>query len=1102
MLSVFVAGLREAVRAPRTIVCLRAMLRPAVVGALLAAALVVSPQIASAQFVQQGDKLLGNDGGGAEGISAALSADGNTALAGGSNDADATGAAWVYIRDNTGTWTQQGPKLTGNDSSGQAQQGISVALSADGNTAIVGGKSDNSAIGAVWIYTRDSNNGTWTQQGPKLTASDAIGNAQFGTSVALSADGNTAIMGGPSDDSDIGAAWVFIRSNGTWTQQGPKLTGNDSSGQAEQGGSVALSADGNTAIFGGEFDTGATGAAWVFTRSSGVWTQQGGKLVGGNGLILRGSSVALSGDGNTAFSGAPSSAGGVGRAMIFTRDSGIWTQQGSTLVPPPPGSNAFGWSGALSADGNTLVVGAPFRGLGQAYVYTRSNGVWHRSSTLAVDESNFPSAAELGESVALSADGDTVLVGGTGYNNGDGASWVFVQPVIVTSVSPGTGSVDGGALVEITGSHFTTAVGVTFGAIAATAMTVVDDTLIFATTPPHAAGTVDVRPNSPLDVATSMGTYSYGIPTGAFVTSAANPSAFGQSVALTAFVAGDGSTPTGSVIFKDGSTTLGGAALSSGAASLTTSALGAGTHSITAVYGGNGNFNASVSSSLTQTVDKGASKSTLTATPNPARPGHAVKLTATVAAAAPAAGIPDGTVTFRQGGTMLGSKTLSGGTASLRTAALAIGSDKITASYGGSANWIASSASAVTETVNARLGSQFQVNGVDGSTGNAQLPAVATLADGGFVAVWQWRGESQGHTTSGFGISWHEPGNDNSGIYGQRYNKNGAKNGGEFRITTTANEQTQPSVAALGDGGFVVAWTSNGEDGSGLGIYAQRYNKSGAKSGVEIEVNSTTTNNQSQPAVAGLADGGFVVAWASNKQDGSGLGIYAQRYTKTSVKSGGEFKVNTTTTRSQQMPSIAALENGGFVVVWASNAQAQFGYDIDGQLFNKKSAKLGGEFLVNTTRAKDQTQPAVAASASGFVVAWTSAGQDGSGLGVYAQRFNVSGAKLGGEFRVNTTTANDQSEPAVATFADGGFVIVWTSQGQDGSGNGVYGQGYDTNGNPLNSEFLINTTTAKDQWQPRAAALSANGFVVVWTAVDPTTSLQGIDAQRLSIGGL
>ena len=104
--------------------------------------------------------------------------------------------------------------------------------------------------------------------------------ANQGCSVALSADGNTAIVGGPNDNSGIGAAWVFTRSGGVWTQQGIKLVGTGAIGAAGQGNSVALSADGNTAIVGGPGDNSDTGAAWVFTRSGGVWTQQGSKLVG------------------------------------------------------------------------------------------------------------------------------------------------------------------------------------------------------------------------------------------------------------------------------------------------------------------------------------------------------------------------------------------------------------------------------------------------------------------------------------------------------------------------------------------------------------------------------------------------------------------------------------------------------------------------------------------------------------------------------------------------------------------------------------------------------------------------------------------------------
>jgi FG-GAP repeat len=180
-------------------------------------------------------------------------------------------------------------------------------MSADGNTAIVGGQNDNGATGAAWFYTLSG--GVWTQQGGKLVATDAVGPAEQGYSVSLSADGNTAIVGGPFDNglAGIGAAWVYTRSGGVWTQQGLKLVGTGSVHvDAQQGSSVSLSADGNTAIVGGGGDNSFIGAAWVYTRSGGVWTQQGGKLVGTDavGPAAQGQSVALSADGNTAIVGA------------------------------------------------------------------------------------------------------------------------------------------------------------------------------------------------------------------------------------------------------------------------------------------------------------------------------------------------------------------------------------------------------------------------------------------------------------------------------------------------------------------------------------------------------------------------------------------------------------------------------------------------------------------------------------------------------------------------------------------------------------------------------------------------------------------------------
>jgi antibiotic biosynthesis monooxygenase (ABM) superfamily enzyme len=246
---------------------------------------------------------IGAIGSAAQGTSVALSADGYTAIVGGSYDNRIAGAAWVYTRSG-GVWTQQGSKLVGIDATAIASQGTSVALSADGSTAIVGGRYDNYAAGAAWVYTRSGD--VWTQQGNKLVGVNEVRQAGQGFSVALSGDGNTAIVGGPYDNSYTGAAWVYTRSGDIWTQQGSKLVGIGTVGDVRQGHSVALSGDGNIAIVGGPYDNSRSGASWVHIRSGTAWKQQGSKLVGADavGHAEQGFSVALSADGSTAVTSA------------------------------------------------------------------------------------------------------------------------------------------------------------------------------------------------------------------------------------------------------------------------------------------------------------------------------------------------------------------------------------------------------------------------------------------------------------------------------------------------------------------------------------------------------------------------------------------------------------------------------------------------------------------------------------------------------------------------------------------------------------------------------------------------------------------------------
>jgi hypothetical protein len=415
---------------------------------LLAIILIFAAGEARAQFSQQGGKLVGagaanGTSGSFQGSSVSISSDGNTAIVGGFADSNEVGAAWVFTR-TSGVWSQQGTKLVGTGAADIARQGIAVAVSADGNTAIVGGVLDSGQVGAAWVFTRTG--GVWTQQGGKLFGVGGVGHQGQGGAVSLSADGNTAIVGGIFDDSLAGAAWVFTRTGGVWNQQGGKLVGTGAVGRALQGVSVSLSSDGNTALVGGYADSGNVGAAWVFTRTGSVWAQQGRKLVGTGamGSSRQGNSVALSGDGNTAMLGGYADDSLKGAVWVFTQVNGIWSQEGAKLI----GSGAVngvlgafqGYSVSLSSNGNSAIVGGyPDNNFaGAVWVYTRTGGVWSQLGSKLVG-SGAAGNPELGVSVSLSSDGNTAIVGGFADDTLKGAAWVFTRAVSGVR-SPGEGA--------------------------------------------------------------------------------------------------------------------------------------------------------------------------------------------------------------------------------------------------------------------------------------------------------------------------------------------------------------------------------------------------------------------------------------------------------------------------------------------------------------------------------------------------------------------------------------------------------------------------------------------------------------------------------------
>lgn len=383
---------------------------------------------------------------------------------------------------------------------------------------------------------------------------------------------------------------------------------------------------------------------------------------------------------------------------------------------------------------------------------------------------------------------------------------------------------------------------------------------------------------------------------------------------------------------------------------------------------------------------------------------------------------------------------------------------------------------------------EFRVNSF--TTGDQFAPAVASDRAGNFVVVWTSDGQD----------------GSVQGIYAQRYAATGAPIGAEFRVNTiTSGVQAQPDVAMDADGDFVVVWTSESTPGgSAQDVVARRYSAAGvAQDAAEFRVNTFTTGNQESPAVAVDAAGNFIVAWDSNAQDGSSFGVYGRKFSAAGVALTGEIQVAQTTAGLQADPAVAMDDDGDFVIAWTSGTLAgATQYDIYARRFNSAAAPVADEFLVNSSpgfSADFQTFPAVALDANGdFVVAWNSYGQDGSQYGVYARRYSSAGFALDAGFRVNTFTAGQQSNVALDISAAGEFTIVWSSAAQDGSGRGVFAQSYGASGALDGPEFRVNTTTVNHQSRP-AIALNADGdAVVVWQ--DGSSAIGGSGADGSGYG--
>ena len=355
---------------------------------------------------------------------------------------------------------------------------------------------------------------------------------------------------------------------------------------------------------------------------------------------------------------------------------------------------------------------------------------------------------------------------------------------------------------------------------------------------------------------------------------------------------------------------------------------------------------------------------------------------------------------------------------------------------------------------------------------NQVSPAVASYGDGGYIVIWR---------------------DDNyQTINGQIYDAHGYKVGADapLMIGSQPKTGTAPAAAGLPGGGFVLSVT---ESDSAAGYV---FNSSGDELG-GTGVGSVVANSTDVAALAG-GSGAFVTSYQFN---GSNLLDVDIMFAHGSIDV-GTIASDTT----PQAPSVGGLTDGGFVVTWQEAVPGGAGDDIYLRRYDY-AGNIDGvtKVLANDYIAGEQVDSRIAGLADGgYVVVWTSQGQDGDSGGIFARQYDGDNNALAGEFQVNSTSAGDQEHADIAALDDGGYVIVW--QGQDASGYGIFAQRYDADGHTLGPETLVNTYQSSDQIDPKVVALPGGGFVVTWESNGEDHSGEGIyqrafTAATTTVGG-
>ncbi len=377
-----------------------------------------------------------------------------------------------------------------------------------------------------------------------------------------------------------------------------------------------------------------------------------------------------------------------------------------------------------------------------------------------------------------------------------------------------------------------------------------------------------------------------------------------------------------------------------------------------------------------------------------------------------------------------------------------------------------------------KWGPEFLVNTTTNS--DQSMPSIAALTNGRFVVTY-----------------WDASGNapDFSGVNtrAQIFNADGSFFGAEFLVNTPRNlGQFDAQVTALSNGRFAVTYVDLSVGATGLDpadVRVQVFKVDGTKSGPEFIAPFASGTSQSDPVIAGLSQGRYVVAWLDYTQSTTQINsIRAQTFNADGTKFGAEHQINTDPGGFVSAARVTGLTDGDFVVSWNSQSASPTGvpiYSVNAQLYHANGVAVGSEYVGNTVAAfgAGQVGPDVTDLAGGgYVISWTDIVNNDNNIS--CQVFDASGTPMGTKIFVNATTINAQTESSIAGLAGGGFVIAWTDQGLwDGVSfkPDIRAQAYFANGTANGAEFVVNTITTSLQREPSVTGLADGRFVVSWS---------------------